>query len=69
MIIPITKKTCQGIREINIKNPTAPKIAELNVNGRIFDNPKDIAEKVNDYFVDIGHNTEKEIPKVQNITY
>ena len=63
------KKTWQGIREIiNIKNPTAPKIAQLTVNGRIFDNPKDIAEKVNDYFVNIGPNTEKEIPKVQNIS-
>ena len=63
------KKTWQGIREIiNIKNPTAPKIAQLNVNGRILDNPKDISEKVNDYFVNIGPNTEKEIPKVQNIS-
>ena len=63
------KKTWQGIREIiNIKNPTAPKIAQLNVNGRIFDNPKDIAENVNDYFVNIGPNTEKEIPKVHNIS-
>ena len=35
------KKTWQGIRVIiNIKNPTVPKIAQLNVNGRIFDNPK-----------------------------
>ena len=63
------KKTWQGIREIiNIKNPTAPKIAQLNVNGRIFDNPKVIAEKVNDYFVNIGPNTEKEIPKIHNIS-
>ena len=32
--------------------------------GRIFDNPKDIAENVNDFFVNIDPNTEKEIPKV-----
>ena len=46
------KRTCQGIRSIiNIKDPTVPKIAQLNVKGRIFDNPKDIAEKVNDFLL------------------
>ena len=43
-----------------------PKIAQLNVKGRIFDNPKEIAEKVNDFFVNIGPNTE--IPKVRDIS-
>ena len=63
------KKTWQGIRSIiNIKNPTVPKIAQLNVKGRICDNPKDIAEKVNDFFVNIGPNTEMEIQKVPNVT-
>ena len=52
---------------INIKNPTVPKIAQLNVKGRIFGNPKDIAEKVCDFFVNIGPNTEMEIPKVPNV--
>ena len=33
------KKTWQGIRAIiNIKNLTAPKIAQLNIKGRNFDN-------------------------------
>ena len=63
------KKTWQGIRAIiNIKNPTVPKIAQLNVKRRIFDNPEEIAEKVNDFFVNIGPNTEKEITKVCNIS-
>ena len=63
------KKTWQGIRAIiNIKKPTAPKIAQLNIKGRIFDNPIDIAEKVNDFFVNVGPNTEKEIPKVPRIS-
>ena len=35
---------------------------------RIFDNGKDIAEKVNDFFVNIGPDTEIEIPKVPNIS-
>ena len=29
---------------------------------------KDIAEKVNDFFVNNGPNTEMEIPKVPNVT-
>ena len=41
------KTKWQGIRAIiNIKNPTVPKIAQLNVKGRIFDNPKEIAERL-----------------------
>ena len=46
------------------KNPTVPKIAQLNVKGRIFDNQKDIAERINDFFANIGPNTETSIPKV-----
>ena len=54
------KKTWKGRRLIiSIKNSTAPKIAQLNVTGRI----------VNDFFVNIGPNTEKEIPKVFSISY
>ena len=55
-------------KSINIKNPTAPEIAQLNIKGRIFDNPIDISEKVNDFFVNVGPNTEKEIPKVPRIS-
>ena len=63
------EKTWQGIRAIiNIKKTTFPKIAQLNVKGRIFDNPKDIAGKVNEFFVNIGPDTELEIPKVPNIS-
>ena len=49
------------------KNPTVPKIAQLNVKGRIFDNPKVISEKFNDFFVNIGPNKGMEIQKVTNI--
>ena len=47
---------------------TSPKITQLNVNGKLFNNPDEIAEKVNEYFVDIGSQTEKCIPKVPNLT-
>ena len=40
---------------------------QLNVKGRIYDNPKDIAEKVNVFFINIGQDKEMEIPKVPNI--
>ena len=53
---------------IYYQHKTVPKIAQLNVKGRIFDNPKDIAEKVNYFFVNICPNTEMEIPKVPNVT-
>ena len=63
------KKTWQGIRAIiNIKKTIFPKIAQLNVKGRIFDDPKVIAGKVNEFFVNIGPDTELEIPEVPNIS-
>ena len=35
------KKTWSGIREIvNIRNSTTPKITQLNINGKIIENPK-----------------------------
>ena len=35
---------------------------------RIFDNPKDIAKKVNYFFINIGLDAAMEIPKVPNIS-
>ena len=37
-------------------------ISQLKINDRIIDHPKEIAESINDFFVDIGKNTEKNIP-------
>ena len=51
---------------MNIKNNINPQITQLNVNGRIIDKPIQIANKVNDFFVNVGPNTEKEVPKVSN---
>ena len=45
------KKTWKGIRSIvNIKQSTAPQITQLNINGKLVNDPVDIAEKVNDFF-------------------
>ena len=63
------KKIWEGIRSIvNTKNSVNPKISQLNVNGKIIDNPKRIVNELNDYFVNVGPNTVKEVPKVPNIS-
>ena len=53
------KKIWEGIRSIvNIKNSVNPKIAQLKINGKVIDKPKQIVNKLNDYFVNVGPNTE-----------
>ena len=63
------KKTWEGIRKvINPGKPTSFGISQLNIKGKIIDDPKDIANSANEFFVNVGPNTEKTVPKVQNIT-
>ena len=63
------KKIWEGIRSIvNTKNSGTIIIAQLNVNGRVIDNPKQIVNEVNDFFVNVGPITEKEVPKVPNLS-
>ena len=58
-----SKKIWDGIKSIiNIKNPKGTSIDQLKANNKLIDNPKEIAETVNNFFVNIGPNTEKEIP-------
>ena len=60
-----SNKTWKGIRSIvNIKNSVNPKIAQLKINGKVNDEPKMV---VNNFFVNVGPNTEKDVPKVPNI--
>ena len=48
------KKIWSGIREIvNIRN-MSPKITQLNINGKIIDNPNDFANQLNNFFVNVG---------------
>ena len=62
------KKIWSGIREIvNIRNNTSPKITQLNINGKIIDNPKDVANQLN-FFVNVGPETESSIPISENIS-
>ena len=61
------KKTWEGIRKIvNVKKSTKFSISHLNVNGRIVEEPIDIANNFNNFFVNVGPETEKSVPKVPN---
>ena len=63
------KKTWEGIRKIvNVKNPIAYSISQLNIDGRIVDEPKDIADNINNFFVNVGPETEKRVSKVPHMS-
>ena len=59
------KKTWEGLRKlVNMKKSVRFSISQLNVNGKIVDNPAEIAEKLNKFFVNVGPETERKVPKV-----
>ena len=63
------KKTWEGIRKIvNVKKSTKFSISHLNVKGKIVDDPVEIANNFNNFFVNVGPETEKTVPRVPNQT-
>ena len=44
-----------------------PKIAQLNINGIVIDDHKLVVNEINHFFVKVGPNTEKDVPKVPTI--
>ena len=63
------KKTWEAIRKIvNVKKSTNFSISHLNINGSIITDPDEITNKFNNFFVNVGPNTEKGVPKVPNMT-
>ena len=65
-----SKKIWSGIHEIvNIRNNISPKMTQLNINGKIIDNPNDVANQLNNFFVNVGPQTESSIPKSENISH
>ena len=63
------KKTWEGIRKIvNVKKSTKFTISHLNINGKIVDEPADIANNFNNFFVNVGPQTERTVPKVPTKT-
>ena len=61
------KKTWEGIRKIvNVKKSANFTISQLNVKGKIIDDPTAIANSFNNFFANVGPETEKTVPKVPN---
>ena len=63
-----SKKTWEGIKSIiNINKVKFPQISQLKVNNKTLNDQKDIAQELNNFFVNVGPNVEKEIPKNSTI--
>ncbi len=63
------RKTWEGIRKIvNVKKSTDFSISQLNISGKIVDDPATITNSFNNFFVNVGPETEKKIPKVPNMS-
>ena len=63
------KKTWQGIRSIvNVKSNLNQGLSQFKINGKIVDEPKDIANHINDFFVNVGPDVDKNIPKINHIS-
>ena len=57
------KKTWDGIRSIiNINKSKLSSVSQIKVKNKIIDNPKKVAETLNNFFVNVGPNTEINIP-------
>ena len=52
---------------MNIRNSKAHKISQLKGGGKLINNTKDISNKLNELFVNVGPTTEDSIPKTQNV--
>ena len=62
------RKIWQGIRSIvNVKNKVNQGLSQLNINGKLIAEPKDIANHINDFFVNVGPNLDKNIPKINHV--
>ena len=47
---------------INIKSTKHSTISQIKVNNKIIKNQKEIVETLNNFFVNVGPNTERNIP-------
>ena len=64
------KKIWEGIRKIvYVKKNTSFSISHLNVKNRVIDDPQDIAENLNEFFVKVGPETEKTVPVTPNMSH
>ena len=51
-----------------MKKPSDFSISQLNVNGKIVDDPEAITNNFNNFFANVGPETEKSVPKVPNLS-
>ena len=56
------EKTWARIKNIINTKVITPKTSQLLVNGKIIDDPVGIANCKNDFFVNVGHNIDNDIP-------
>ena len=58
------KKRWKGIRSIvNTKKTNFISTSQIITNGKLIDNPEEVPNTFNNFFTNIGPNTEKTIPK------
>ena len=63
------RKTWEGIRKIvNVKKPADFSISQLNISGKVVDDPVSIANNFNTFFANVGPETDKSVPKVPNMS-
>ena len=63
------KKTWNGIRKVvNVRISTDFSISRVNINGKITDDLVEMTNIIDRYFVNVGPQTDKGLPKVPNNT-
>ena len=50
---------------MNVQNSKFNNISQIIQNGQTIKNPKDIAESLNQYFVNVAENIDEEIPRTR----
>ena len=59
------RKTWKGIKEIISNKPTLSiQVSQIKVNNSLSDDPETISNTFNDFFVNVGPNTDKDIPVI-----
>ena len=61
------KKPWEGIKNIVNLKKVSNRTTRLNIGGNIIDSDKEIAQNFNNFFANVGANTEDLIPKAPNI--
>ena len=64
------KKTWKGIRGIvNTKKTNLMNTSQIITNNKLIDNPKEVTNTFNNFFTNIGPNTEKNYSQIWEMSY